>query len=325
MQRIENLRWKPHWVSHLGCVQGCLDHLGISLSDGWLYGGTGHAFVINMHNELCPSGPTAWNTGMLFELGRNLGYEFDTLAMAIGPQADYAAARQQAWTKVREAIDAGTPCYGWGFGFPEFLVVNGYDEVGYYLSGPGSEEREMPFPWEKLGTDDVGIIEVYAIKPGTAAPDIQVIKRAFEQALKHAANPPDWIFPGYKSGVAGFDAWIAALEADSLTDDDGDPLLGLAFNAGVWEECRRNAVAFLDEAKTRMANGHTALFDEALTSYHTVAENLKGVAELYPFFGRKPEMLQDVERKQTALTHLRAAREAEATGLNTLARICEAI
>ena len=51
-KKIENLRWQPKWISHLGCVKGCLDHLGVGVSDAWLFGATGHAFVINIHPEI---------------------------------------------------------------------------------------------------------------------------------------------------------------------------------------------------------------------------------------------------------------------------------
>jgi hypothetical protein len=59
MRALENCRWVPRWVAHLGAVKGCLNYLGIEMSDAWLYGGTGHAFVLNVHEGLCPSGPTA--------------------------------------------------------------------------------------------------------------------------------------------------------------------------------------------------------------------------------------------------------------------------
>ena len=72
MKQLENLRWKPKWTTHMGCIKGCLDYLGIDMSDAWLFGGTGHAFVINIPDGVCPSGPTAWQTQILFKLGANL-------------------------------------------------------------------------------------------------------------------------------------------------------------------------------------------------------------------------------------------------------------
>ena len=56
MKELANLRWSPKWVSHLGCVKGCLDFLGTKMSDAWLFGGTGHAFIINISEDSCPNG-----------------------------------------------------------------------------------------------------------------------------------------------------------------------------------------------------------------------------------------------------------------------------
>jgi len=39
---IESLDWKPRWVSHLGSIKGCLDYLGIPVSEAWLFGATGY-------------------------------------------------------------------------------------------------------------------------------------------------------------------------------------------------------------------------------------------------------------------------------------------
>ena len=50
MKKLERLRWKAHNVTHLGCIKGCLNHLGIEVSDPWLYGATGLAFIINICN-----------------------------------------------------------------------------------------------------------------------------------------------------------------------------------------------------------------------------------------------------------------------------------
>ena len=43
--RLENLKWQPKWVSHLGCLKGCLDYLDVQVSDAWLFGASGHAFL----------------------------------------------------------------------------------------------------------------------------------------------------------------------------------------------------------------------------------------------------------------------------------------
>jgi AraC family transcriptional regulator len=47
-KELENLKWKNHWITHLGCLGGCLDYLKRGVSDAWLFGATGHAFLLNM-------------------------------------------------------------------------------------------------------------------------------------------------------------------------------------------------------------------------------------------------------------------------------------
>jgi hypothetical protein len=99
----------------------------------------------------------------------------------------------------------------------------------------------------------------------------------------------------------------------------------MAYNAQVWSECRAFAVAFLQEAKDRLGNRTQASFDEAIVHYQEVDAKLKRVAELFPFHGLEPEHIQDQQLRQEALERLRAARDAEASGLDGLQKIVDAL
>jgi hypothetical protein len=311
MKKLENLKWVPRWVSHLGCIKGCLDYLGLDVSDAWLFGATGHAFVINVHEVVCPSGPTAWNTEMLFKLGKNIGYEIDGV-FGMKSADDFAEKQKLAWEHAKSAIDQGLPCYGWELDIPEYYVVYGYDDAGYYFSGPGCDEGKGPKPWQEL---EIGIIEMYSVRVGQAADDVQTVKEALAFALEHATGPARWIFHKYKAGLDGYNAWIRALEGGTA---DG---FGMAYNTAVWTECRGYAVLFLQEAKERLEGRGEALFDEAIDRYQVVHENLQTVTEAYPFHGMEPGHIKDPARVRTALDALRTARDAEAGGLEALQRI----
>lgn len=100
---LEDLRWKPMWVSHLGCIKGCLKYLNLDVSDAWLFGATGHAFIINVHESVCPSRPTAWNTEMLFKLGKNVGYVVDVV-FSHKSKEEFALKQRFAWERTKEAI-----------------------------------------------------------------------------------------------------------------------------------------------------------------------------------------------------------------------------
>ena len=320
MGKLQGLQWSPKWVSHLGCIKGCVDYLGIDVSEAWLYGGTGHAFVINLHEGVCPSGPTAWRTVKLFELGKNLGYTIDGV-FGLKSNDDFAAVQERAWEHVVQAIDQGRPCYGWELEIPEFYVVYGYDEVGYHYSGPGCDGGKGPKPWRELGDTGIGVLELYSIAPGQAADDATTVAEALSFALEHAANPKEWIFEHYRAGLGGYDNWISALRAGKASD------MGMRYNAGVWLECRKNAVGFLEEAKERLSGRADGPFDEALTHYRAVAENLGKVAEAYPwtFEASDEDLLPADETSRAAVEALQAARGAEAAGLQALEEIVQAL
>lgn len=320
MVKLENLKWSPKWVSHLGCVKGCLEYLGIDISDAWLYGGTGHAFIINIGEDSCPSGPTAWKTVMLNQGGVNLGYEIDGIFGWKGDDDEFSNLQANAWEFTRSSIDTGLPVYGWELAVPEFYVVNGYDEIGYYFSGPGADDGDGPKPWGELGDTGIGTIEVYSIKPGTPKPDAIVVKSALESVLKHASNTDDWILANYGSGLKGFDNWVKGLESGVAGRFD------MGYNTAVWFECRRYAVEFLKEAKERLDGDASGLFDKAIECYQRVADSLGKVSESYPFMpSGEPEVIQVDDKNLRAVEWLKEAKESEAVGLKTLEKIQAAL
>jgi hypothetical protein len=323
MVNLENLNWSPKWVSHLGGIKGCIDYLGLDISDAWLYGATGHAFVINVHTELCPSGPTAWKTEKLFKLGPNAGYKIDGV-FGLKDTPDFAAVQERAWKHAKQALDHEIPCYGWELEIPEFYVIYGYEEGeggGYYYKGPGCEEGKGPKPWQELGDTGIGVLELYSIRPGQAADDATTVKQALDFALEHAANPQGWVFDGYRAGLEGYDTWIAALQEGKASD------MGARYNTVVWLECRKYAAEFLAEAQTRLAGRTNDLLAEAQHHYQIVAESLGQVAELYPWshHAKDEDVLPVDDKSRVAVEALQAARAAESAGLETLAKIVQAL
>jgi len=99
---LENLRRQRMWVSHLGAVKGCLDYLGLNVSLPRLFGATGHAFILNVNDVVRPSGPTAWNTHMTHQLGRNLGYVADGV-FGVREDGDFEERKGRAWEMVKRA------------------------------------------------------------------------------------------------------------------------------------------------------------------------------------------------------------------------------
>ncbi len=312
MKQLENLRWTPRWVSHLGCLKGCLDYLGREMSDAWLYGGTGHAFVINMHERVCPSGPTAWKSGVLHELGRNVGYHLEGVRAHPAPDA-LDGVQREAWDFVRRAIDRGVPCYGWEFAVAEYYVIHGYDEDSYHYSGPACDGGTGRMPWRNLGRSAIGMIEVRSVGRGEPASDLDTVRAAVAFAIEHAESSGKWNFPAYKVGLGAYEAWARSLQEATAYH------FGLGYNAAVWAECRKYAAGFLREARQRLGARGGAALDQAAGQYEIVAQHLGQVAQLYPFSPDLPMNPVDRDdRLHTAAAAIERARAAEAVALERM-------
>ena len=309
IKKLEGLQWKPMWVSHLGCIKGCLEYLKLSVSDAWLFGGTGHAFIVTMHKTLCPSGPTSWSTEKFLKLGCNLGYFIEGVWGWKG-EKDFALKQKIAWDNTKRAIDRGIPCYGWELEIPEFSMVYGYDESGYFYSGVKDGLR----PWQELGNTKIGILEMHYVETCNVTDDLGTVKEAFEFVLEHARSPRGWLPSGYKTGLCGFDIWINALEKGSVN------AFGMAYNSAVWSECRHFAVEFLKEAKMKIGGKYNVLLEEAIKHYEDIAYHLNSVSALFPL-PPKSEEIQDAKGCDMAVKHLRKVRKSEEAGLAILEKI----
>jgi hypothetical protein len=319
---LVELDWHPLWVTHLGCILGCAEFLGSDVSAPWLFGITGHGFIMNIHQELCPSGPTAWRCETVPELCRNAGLQIERVSSHTS-RPDFAEKQTQAWDAVREAIDGGYPCYGWELADPEFYVIYGYDDVGYYFCGPLVEEGDGPKPWQELADTGIGWLEVGVVSLCDPASDADAVRQGLEFALAFADPATKADYSSYATGLAAYDLWISALGNGKA---DG---FGTAYNAEVWSECRRMAVAFLKEARQRLGAKYAQHCDEAISAYTEVSAHMDAVAELFPFTDvpeeEKQANVRDAERCAQAISHLKAARIAEQRGMAALRQLVNAL
>lgn len=315
------------WDSYMGCLRGCLAYLHSPVTPAWLYGVSGHAFGLNIHKQLCPSGPHVWSgfgslQGREGMLGLKIG--------RIGPwykgyDRAYEAHKQVAWEQARRALDAGTPVIGYDLAWAEFYVIHGHDDTGYLFwnTNFGGLKQAGPLAWGKYG--DGGVVHMVYLQTVTARPPTATPRRAVQAALRWAVQfgaegdmrDPNRS-PGYASGLAGYDQWIAALADPKAYAGDAN---GAMYNAQVWHECRRQAVAFLQEAKGKLSDAALApFFDDAIRHYQRVERKLAVVCAQFPFEdGAKVGPVP--ERQRQAQRALRDAKQAEARGLAALAEI----
>ena len=312
---LTDVKWQPMWTTLLGCTKGCLNHLGIEVSTPWLFGVTGHAFLLNFGEDTCASHPTAWDRTRLQQMGENIGFRSAEIR---GVDGELPVQQKFAWNACRKSIDNGRPCLAWAMDIPEWYIVNGYNDVGYLYVGVQADNGAGPRPWQEY--DWLHIVTLTPCQPSEPS---KTVKDALEYTLELDAKPTKWTFEPRKTGLAAYDNWIQAAQALPATDHPGH---GMAFNAAVWAECRKNAVEFLREAKDKLSGQCDQAFNKAISHYKTVAQHLNKVAELFPFsppdWDRNARNVQLLSR---VTDELFKARKAEEKGLAALKDIAASI
>jgi len=308
----------PKWsITELGCIHACAHYLGRDVSRARLYGGTAHAFLINIHEDVDLEAVTAWDRTSVRELALNLGLLIDGVAAHKEQMAEseFRSKQHEAWRFVRRSILLKQPCYGWELKAPygDYWLITGFDDVGYYYDG---WETGGPTPWQKLGDQFIPVLNVCNVKLCEPAADDIVVRDALAAALKHSRSNWDTTADvDAHFGPAAFDAWAHALESGSALHNHH------AYNAQAWHECREMAVEFLREAKRRLPGRCDAAFDEALAQYAVVRNKLAALKELTPIdpelgWGKEPKL-----QSAKAAALVREAGAAERKGVQALRKI----
>ncbi|MBN1649225.1 MAG: helix-turn-helix transcriptional regulator [Spirochaetales bacterium] len=243
IMEISGLKQPPLCTTLLGCMKGAADYFDLDLSVPMLFGLSGHAFLVNIHDELCPSGPYAWNKEGFFNNLRNLGIDIGP-TWFLGKDSDQRE-RQKAEQDVIDALNNGS------LGILEFLeyqLVGGYDEDGFVFLAPwnwesGVEQKRLTFSSWKECYDREGFAGFMIAGKGKVNGDFTaMLKQSLGLGLEFLREPEKYQCPKYSIGYRAWDNWIENVREGRATGQ------GNRWNGMVWMECRTQGAAFFAEA-----------------------------------------------------------------------------
>ena len=308
------VEYKPAWLSWVGSTTGCLNALGVDCDLADVAGYSGLAFFINVHEEVCPSGPTALDWQTLLRgvscLGRSTLVFAATESPADGGREGALDRRRAAYDLVSREIEAGRPCVLWGTYVPEFGIAVGVENGSYCVESfkAHMNEPQPAIPLDELaapGGPYVLAFPTTAEVPQEAA-DRYAVCHAVEVLEHRTACGP------YATGVAGYETWVSALEQGRA-----EPM-GNSYNAQCWAEAKRFARDFLSRLVER--NEHAAEpLRQAVAEYARAADAMGKLAQLFPFPGENREV-DDPAKRAEGIEALRTSRDAEARAAGALSR-----
>jgi AraC-like DNA-binding protein len=268
IMEITNLTQPSYSATLLGCVKGAADFFDLDYQAPALYALTGHAFLVNIHEALCPSGPYVWDHSRFFDRLARLGVR-KTGDVELRKGAAAAEIRA-AEDRLKAHLDAGNLCI---LDYLEHQLVSGYDEKGLILIRPwgGKSGAELPAlsfgTWEEtLGAEGWACFTLLEKGP-VPGNVLDELPGALDLALDLHARGSELQVPGYSVGRGAWKAWIKAVEAGGGTGH------GHWWNGMVWSECRAMAAWFFEGVGPLLGSAERAsLCGELRTKYRTIAD-----------------------------------------------------
>jgi hypothetical protein len=299
--RLANLKQPPLNTTMMGVLKSAANYHGLGLSEPMVFGLSGHAFLINIHTQLCPSGPYCWKRENAEPLIRNMGLNMTDLGFfGTGTNAE---ARSRVERNLREALDKGTPCSLINM---ENQIIDGYDATGFFTAQPWAPHANFPparlsfGTWQEFGKEiHVNFYTIEKIKPIDPR---QAILASLEYAVDMFRNPAKHSSKDYAVGPLAYDNWIAAVPTSGSNH-------GNWWNATVWSECRQMAARYFTEIGK--ADPHVAdLCSQLNGKYQRIAENLGKASEKTMASDAKIKLLK--ETKQLEATTIEGVAELAA-------------
>lgn len=242
---IIDLKQAPLNTTLLGCVKGAAEYYDLDWTVPELFVFSSHAFMLNLHRDLCASSPYVWNKRGFQMALRNLGIRVSAEIRLDRNSSPSAGA--EAEECLRQHLDAGNLCT---VDFLEHQLVAGYDNQGLLVLQPwgcnaGSELASLSFGTWKEAIDREGWVQFTLLEREELMADRRMLlQQALTLALRYWDEPETFAYPNYGVMVAGWENWIAGVER-GLGNTHGH-----WWSSMVWLENRRMAAEFFEQVDT---------------------------------------------------------------------------
>jgi hypothetical protein len=301
--RLDNLKQPPLKTTMMGVLKAAADYHAMGLDEPLIYGLSGHAFLINIHTQLCPSGPYCWKRENAKPLIENMGLRMTDLGF-FGTGAKNEA-RADVERKLRGALDKGVPCSLINL---ENQIIGGYDSTGFFCGQPWAPNSTFPpdrltfGSWKEFG--EQFHVNFYTIEKGVPIDRHTAVLASLDYAVDTWKNPEKHSSDAYGIGPKAYDNWIKAVPEFGASQ-------GNWWNATVWSECRRMAAGYF--AAIGVENKSAAdLCAQLRSDYRKIAENLN----------KASNKTMDSDEK---IALLKETKELEANAIGNVAKLAEAL
>ena len=230
----------------MAVVQRALDHCGNGVQSAEAFVCSGHAFFINIHDEICPSSLYCWDYEPFLERLKNLGLAARVIGVFDPKKPDFGSGVD---AEVASEISEGKVCSV--LSMDHQLIVDMTEERCQLALPWGEMEVTPPYltrgSWDEA--PDGPPLMFFVFEKCDLAPSEFRRRPAFEFGIQEWRGGLQLeLEPQYASGQGAYLKWLRALE-NGFGEGHGN-----WWNAMVWSECRHKAAEYLTQwARVTMA------------------------------------------------------------------------
>ncbi len=240
---ITGLQYHDTMIAGLGALWGAMEYLGKDVSEAWVYGITGTAFILNANPSIYPNCLGRWANTRYGEMLEKAGIDGNMYA-AYYRQLDFEETRKTAWDSVRAALDRGCPVTGFHMNIPEMYVIYGYDRYGYYFKGSECPTGYGPRCWNTIADNEPGWFEMQTLWACEEVSSQELVLAALSYAVELNSSPENHQHRGYTFGPGAYDVWQERSRARTPTGSgwriplQGGPHVGRKRRISFWKHVR---------------------------------------------------------------------------------------
>lgn len=266
--KLENYQTYQFNTTLMGVVKSVLKYYNYDYSDAMIFGNSGHAFLINIHNQLCPSGPYCWKYEGLYKLLDNLGIKMKDLGFFC-PESS-SKNRSMIEHALIKMITNNIPC---SFVYLENQIIYGYNENQFLLGQPWCDKPELNpatltfESWKEFGNDYH--VTFFTFEEKKPVDEFMMIISSIKYAIDLFENPQNYEFnKDYGIGLNAYDNWDKAIKEYGNTH-------GNWWNSVVWGECRKMASIYFREILYKLKDDSKEIISSLSKKYLETSEILK--------------------------------------------------
>jgi hypothetical protein len=268
--KLENYKTHQFNTTLMSVIKSVLEYFNYIYSDELIFGSTGHAFLINIHNRLCPSGPYCWKYEGFYKLLNGLGIDMQDL----GFFHSQSTSKQRKIIEhiLKEKIKNNLPCSLINL---ENQIIYGFNENHFLLGQQWKDEPEITpatltyKTWKELGSNyHVTFFTYNKIEP---ADELTIIINSIRYAIDLNENSQKYeLNKEYSIGLNAYDNWEKGIEEYGNSH-------GNWWNSIVWSECRKMASLYFAEISEKLNKNSKEINSSLSKRYLEISEILQQI------------------------------------------------